>query len=78
MITETFANTTTESPKEVDLESISNICSGIRNEFIQSFTGVPIRVDESLEGSQYYIAVSRELLKEIEAKEVEHAKPKQT
>ena len=71
---ETFANTETETPKEVDLEAISNICSGLRNEFIQSFTGLPIKVDESLKGGQYYIAVSRELLREIEDNEVEHAK----
>ena len=66
-MTETY--TETETPK-VDLESLSNICKGVRNEFIQSFIGLPIKVDESLEGSRYYIAVSRELLKEIEAEQV--------
>jgi hypothetical protein len=65
---ETFVNTTTESPKEVDLESISNICSDLHKGFINSFVGLPVKVDESLEGSQYYIAVSRELLREIEGK----------
>ena len=66
-IDNTYTNTTTKPAEPVDLESISNVCKGLHNDIIQSFTGLPVKVDESLEGSQYYIAVSRELLNEIEA-----------
>ena len=62
MFNGTFTNTTTKS---VDVEQMTDICRGLRNEFVQSFVGLPIRVDETLERG-YYIAVSRELFEEIE------------
>ena len=66
-----MTNTTTApGPAEVDLESMSKIVMGLHGEFLQSFMGLPIRVDASLEGSHYYIAVSRELLREIEKKKL--------
>lgn len=62
----TTFTTVKDSYPKVDLENLNQICLGLKAEFIQSFMGFPIKVDESLDGNQYYIAVSRGLLKEIQ------------
>ncbi|MHC4639986.1 MAG: hypothetical protein ACYTBV_21240 [Planctomycetota bacterium] len=53
---------------EVDLDYVERVCLGLHDEFLVSFTGLPLKVDSSLEGSRCYIAVSPELLAEIKAK----------
>ena len=66
----TYANLEITDTEKVDLDSMVKICTGIHNEFIQSFAGLPIRVDETLEHG-YYIAVSRDLYNEIVAKNID-------
>lgn len=65
MVNGTITNTTARAVESADVEHVADICKGLHNEFIQSFVGLPIKVDETLEHG-YYIAVSRELFEEIE------------
>lgn len=46
-------------------EKINEELDILNDAFLDSFTGVPIRVDESLVGCQYYVAVSGKLFEEI-------------
>ena len=66
-VVDSFTSTDAIMDKKVDLEHITQICSGLRAEFINSFMGLPIKVDVSLSGKDYYIAVSPELLEEIKS-----------
>jgi hypothetical protein len=66
----TFINTECAIPEKVDLEKLTEINMGFRGDIISSFTGIPLKIDEILEGNQYYIAVSRELYKQIENRAV--------
>ena len=49
---------------KIDLNYLTEICTGLHREHIQSFVGLPIRIDESLRNG-YYIVVSRKLFEEI-------------
>lgn len=56
-------------PDKIDLDEITDGLDKVwrdwHNSFIDSFKGVPVRIDEVLEGGQYYIAVSRELYERL-------------
>ena len=52
-----------------DIEQLVQFNQQFQKEFVDSFIGVPVQVDESLTGNQYYIAVSKELLDAIPQKD---------
>ena len=51
---------------KVDFENLIEITTEFRKGIMNRFMGVPLKVDTSLEGNQYYIAVSQELFNQIE------------
>ena len=60
----TFTNATepeTVVPEKVDLEGLNKLSRDWRSSFINKFKSVPVRVDTSLEGGEFYIAISPEL-----------------
>jgi len=66
---DTFVNSETLVPEKVDLEGINKVYDDWRSSFVNQFKGVPVRIDENLEGGQYYIAVSREIYEDLKVKE---------
>lgn len=48
-----------------DMENLLSVSEQLQTEFVQNFIGVPVRIDEKLEGNQHYVAVSKELYKQI-------------
>ena len=62
----TFANTETV-PDKIDLDGLNKVFDDWHSSFIDRFKGIPVRIDETLEGGQYYIAVSRELHERLKA-----------
>lgn len=70
----TFTNTECAVPGKVDLEKITEMFVGLRGDIISQFTGIPLKIDETLEGNQYYIAVSKKLYNQIENKNNEQAR----
>lgn len=69
---DTFLNTELVVPEKIDLdeleESLDKVWQDWHNSFIDTFKGVPMRIDETLEGGQYFITVSRELYKRLKIK----------
>jgi hypothetical protein len=63
---DTFTNTTSSDSTKIDLDNLVDVYNVLQADFAKSFVGIPIKVDDTLEGNHYYIAVSRELLNEIE------------
>ena len=50
---------------EIDLEAMAKTCEQFRSAFLDTFATIPTRVDPTLTGKKYYLAVSPELLKEL-------------
>ena len=65
---DTFINTESLVPEKVDLEGFAKIKDDWHSSFIDQFEGIPVRIDETLEGGQYFIAVSRELYEDLAVK----------
>jgi len=63
---ETFTNTKRAVSETIDLDKITEMYVGWQKECIARFQGIQVKVDETLEGNQYYIAVSRELYYQME------------
>ena len=63
-----FTNTikNDKEPEEVNLKNLTEIYEGLRFAVSMGFQGISVKVDTSLEGSCYYIAVSLELYEKIE------------
>ncbi len=61
-----------KAPK-IDLDNMVKLCNGLHNEFLQSFTGIPVQVDVALKGKSYYISVSSELLVDLEEADIDYA-----
>ena len=57
---DTFVNTEV-IPDKIDLDGLNKVYDDWHSSFIDQFKGIPVKIDETLEGGQYYIAVSREL-----------------
>ena len=49
----------------IDIEHLCSVATEVQELFLDSFKGIPVRVDESLEGNRYYVAISRELFEQI-------------
>ena len=52
--------------REVNIENLNGVYDEMHKAFVNSFKGVPVRIDKKLKGNEYFIAVSRQLYKEIE------------
>lgn len=61
----TFTNTESIMPEKTDLEDIATKYANWQKDFVANFKGLFIKVDDTLIGNQYYIAVSSELYKQI-------------
>ena len=59
----TFTNT--ECADKIDIKHLCSVATELQELFLDSFKGFPVRVDGSLEGNRYYVAVSRELFEQI-------------
>lgn len=68
---DTFLNTEAIVPdtftkvEQINFEGLAKVHNDWHQSFIDSFKGVPVRIDETLEGGQYYIAISRELHEDL-------------
>lgn len=63
-----FLNTEVVIPEKIDLDGLNKVFDDWHSSFIDRFKGIPVRIDEVLEGGQYYIAVSRELHERLKIK----------
>lgn len=61
----TFTNTVDIVPEKVCVENLNEICADWHKAFVSQFSGIPLRVDESLKGGQYFVAVSQELYEQL-------------
>ena len=64
----TFTNTIKKDkePEKVNLKNLTEIYEGLHRDIAMGFQGIPVKVDNSLEGLCYYIVVSPELYYQIE------------
>jgi len=61
-----FTNSGCNSTPKVDVQNITEMFAGWRKEMVTRFASVPVKIDKSLEGNQYYIAVSQEIYDQVE------------
>ncbi len=60
-----FTNTVDIVPEKVCVENLNELCADWHKAFVSQFGGIPLRVDEELEGGQYFVAVSQELYEQL-------------
>ena len=58
-------NTETVVPDKIDFDGLNKVYDDWHALFISQFKGLPVRIDKTLEGGQYYVAVSRELFDKL-------------
>ena len=58
-------NTEMIVPDKIDLDGLNKVYDDWHSSFVSQFKGVPVRIDETLEGGQYYVAVSGELFDKL-------------
>lgn len=57
-----YSTSTNASPSpRIDLDQLQDWGDGFQKTFLGTFKGVPVRVDDGLQGNEYYCAVSQEI-----------------
>jgi len=49
----------------VDVDTLLRISKTMHAAFVETFRGIPLRIDPALEGNEWYCAVSEKLFEEI-------------
>ena len=64
---DTFTNA--GSSQDIDIDKIQQVSLQVNKSLFESFAGMPVRVDPSLEGFRWHIAMSQEMLDELKRRE---------
>ena len=68
---DTFTNTEPSGEEKVDIKHVAKIAAELHPDVVSRFKGIPVKIDLTLDGNQYYIAVSQELYDQIERRDKE-------
>lgn len=55
----------TNKTEKVDIDGLTKLNNRLNELFIDTFRGIPVRLDEKLKGNSWYVAVSPDIYQEL-------------